>query len=201
MEQFKIIVIDDDIGIIDTIKITMGKKYLIEGCTNPLDGIKLIKNNHFDLCILDYNMPQLDGIEFVKKVRVFNNDLNIIILTGYKDTEPPSELLEKYDIQGYHEKTVDTDAIKLYIEASIKLIVFNRKKDNFAVRLKGLRAKYKKSQQEVADAVGVTRAAINNYENSSNMPNVEVLEKLSDYFGISTDYLLCRDIRYPKVNE
>lgn len=55
-------------------------------------------------------------------------------------------------------------------------------------RLKKLRQK--KTQQEVAESIGISRARYSHYENDRSEPDNDLLQKLSDYYGVSTDYLL-----------
>ncbi|MGE5572991.1 MAG: helix-turn-helix domain-containing protein [Bacteroidota bacterium] len=48
------------------------------------------------------------------------------------------------------------------------------------------------SQDELADLIGVSRGAISMYEINKREPDYETLQKLADFFGVSTDYLLGR---------
>lgn len=59
--------------------------------------------------------------------------------------------------------------------------------DRMAAELRGLRGKKHVSQQEVADAVGVERVTIKNYENGLTVPSYETAWKLADYYGVSLD--------------
>lgn len=56
--------------------------------------------------------------------------------------------------------------------------------------LKDLRNKSKKSQQEVADYLGVSRQAYSHYENGKREPDLETLLKLEEYFECSVDEIL-----------
>lgn len=60
----------------------------------------------------------------------------------------------------------------------------------FNVRLKQLRQKYKLTQSELADILGLKPTAISNYESQRNEPSFEKLISLSKYFDVSCDYLL-----------
>jgi transcriptional regulator with XRE-family HTH domain len=60
----------------------------------------------------------------------------------------------------------------------------------FNVRLKHLRQKYKLTQEELADILGLKSTAISNYESKRNEPCFEKLIALSEYFDVSCDYLL-----------
>lgn len=61
-------------------------------------------------------------------------------------------------------------------------------------RVRELRVKNKLSQQELGDAVGVTKVSICGYESGTRIPNLEKLIKLADVLGCTTDYLLGREI-------
>src|SRR6056297_1614997 len=60
----------------------------------------------------------------------------------------------------------------------------------FSQRLKYLRKEKDIYQKELAQNIGVSRSTITLYESGSRKPNLETLEKLADYFGVSIDYLL-----------
>ena len=66
----------------------------------------------------------------------------------------------------------------------------------FRDRLKELRKAYGVSQEELASIIGVERSSIGKYESpkSNIMPSYDVLARLADYFDVSIDYLLERDI-------
>lgn len=59
--------------------------------------------------------------------------------------------------------------------------------------LKSARKKSGMTQQEVADAIGVVQSAYKNYEQGNREPKGEMLVKLADLYGVTTDYLLGRN--------
>lgn len=62
------------------------------------------------------------------------------------------------------------------------------------MRLKKLMAETGVTQKQVADAIGVTEPAMNHYINGRREPNIEMLCKLADFFHVSVDYLVGRDV-------
>ncbi|SCX52277.1 helix-turn-helix domain-containing protein [Lysinibacillus fusiformis] len=60
------------------------------------------------------------------------------------------------------------------------------------VRLKYLRKSNNKTQQDIADILGITRPAYTAYEQGKRNPDYEILEKIADYYNVSIDYLLGR---------
>lgn len=61
---------------------------------------------------------------------------------------------------------------------------------DFGSNLKELRLKYKMTQKELADKIGVTKSVVSYYELQERSPSPEVLIKLSRIFHVTTDYLL-----------
>lgn len=121
--QYKIIAVDDDPGVIDTLSVFLKRSgYNLTGLVNPLEAIERIKNEHFDLLILDFIMTPIHGDTVVEEIRKFNKDIYILLLTGHKDLAPPLETIRRLDIQGYCEKSDKQDQLLLLIESGIKSI-------------------------------------------------------------------------------
>ena len=121
--DFKILIVDDEIGIVDSLSVVFKRSgYHITGLTNPLEAIERIRNEHFDLLILDFLMYPIHGDKVVERIREFNTDLYILLLTGHKDLAPPLETIKALDIQGYCEKGDRLDQLLLLVESGIKSI-------------------------------------------------------------------------------
>ena len=120
----KILVIDDEQGVIDSLKVYLGKEgYIVEGETDPLLGIEKVRNNYYDILILDYIMIPINGDKVIEEIRKFNKEIYIIVLTGHKSVAPPIETIRRLNIQGYLEKTNKFEQILLMIESSVKSII------------------------------------------------------------------------------
>lgn len=55
---------------------------------------------------------------------------------------------------------------------------------------KDLREKRGKSQQEIAEDLGVTDGSVSNWETGQRNPNVKRLQQIADYFNVSPSYLM-----------
>lgn len=120
---YKIIVVDDESGILDSLSIFLRRSgYNFTGVTDPLEAIERVKNEHFDLMLLDFIMTPLHGDQVVEEIRKFNKELYILLLTGHKDLAPPLETIRRLDIQGYCEKSDKFDQLLLLVESGIKAI-------------------------------------------------------------------------------
>lgn len=66
----------------------------------------------------------------------------------------------------------------------------NYKFTEFGNRLKTLREQCHFKQGELADKIGITRQSMSNYESGKHSPDVNVIVKMADCLGCSTDYLM-----------
>ena len=60
----------------------------------------------------------------------------------------------------------------------------------FGENLRKLRTERGLTQKELGDRVGLSKAVVSKYENSLGYPSLDMLIKISAFFGVSTDYLL-----------
>lgn len=121
--DFKIIAVDDEQGILDSLSIFMKRSgYDFVGITDPIEAINRVKTEHFDLMVLDFIMDPIHGDKVVEEIRKFNKDLYILLLTGHKDLAPPLETIHELDIQGYCEKSDKFDQLLLLIESGLKSV-------------------------------------------------------------------------------
>ncbi len=63
----------------------------------------------------------------------------------------------------------------------------------FSQRLKQLRKEKHLTQAQVAERIGVTASMVSSYETDIRLPSYEVLVKIATLFGVTVDYMLCRE--------
>lgn len=68
-------------------------------------------------------------------------------------------------------------------------------------KLKELRSIAKIPQKELAEYLGITVAAYSLYERGDREPNITILKKLADYYGVSVDYLMDRECTNPDPDD
>ena len=123
VRKYKIIGVDDEEGILDSLRVLLeNSNYEFIGVTNPVEAIEKVRQEYFDLMLLDFMMTPLHGDEVVEEIRKFNKELYILLLTGHKDLAPPLETIKRLDIQGYCEKSDKFDQLILLIESGIKSV-------------------------------------------------------------------------------
>ena len=163
--QYKIIAVDDESGIIDSLTVFLKHSgYTLVGCTDPYEAIEKVKNEHFDLMLLDYMMSPIHGDTVVEEIRKFNPELYIILLTGHKDLVPPLETIKKLSIQAYCEKDDKFDQLLLLIESAFKSIDQLQMIKNMNIELKAANEKLEKAYLETIKLLRYTVEAKDSYK-------------------------------------
>lgn len=103
------------------------------------------KDNGIELIFSDVNMPDINGVKFVKKIRALNDDIKIIMISMYTDKNIVQECL-KYGADGYLSKNCSIDNIldavknsmnnKKIIDSDLEIDNQIHKSDSFVLKYK-----------------------------------------------------------------
>ena len=92
----KILIVDDDKGIRNTLKdILEFEKYKIDESPDGLDCLVKIKQNKYDVIIMDIKMPKMDGMEAIERVQVIAPDTPVIMISGHGNIDTAVEAVKK----------------------------------------------------------------------------------------------------------
>ena len=111
IREMKILLIDDDEWIRDSLSIF----FEAEGChvlalETAEEGLSAIKDQAFDLIIVDYKLPGMDGLEFLKRIHNTQPGAIKVLITAYRNDSVVSEA-KKLKIHGFIEKPFTSDTI------------------------------------------------------------------------------------------
>ena len=97
-----IAIIDDENDILDVLEKFLSRSgdLNIDTFDNPIDGLSRVQNGNYDLLLLDIMMPQMDGIELLKKLKETNPNIIVIMMTAYTTLERTIEA-HKYGAKNY----------------------------------------------------------------------------------------------------
>lgn len=119
----RILVIDDDVNMMDVLSVVLRRYgHFVKTYTEPLSAIEELKNNTYDILIVNYLMTPVKGDKIVETVREFNKEIYIILMSIHKDLAPSIEVMQKLDIQAYYEKSNRFDNLIMLIQSGIKYI-------------------------------------------------------------------------------
>mgnify|MGYP001186499420 CR=1 FL=1 len=95
------------------------RSYEVVTCDNGIEAYNIFKKTVFDICIFDVMLPEMDGFELAKKIRVDNKHIPIIFLTARSMQEDKIEGL-KLGGDDYLTKPFNIEELYLKIEIFLK---------------------------------------------------------------------------------
>ncbi|MDA8168162.1 MAG: sigma-54 dependent transcriptional regulator [Nitrospiraceae bacterium] len=159
----QILIIDDDDYIRDSLNIFFKEKgFATREVSNCQAGLDLLKEENFDLIIVDLVMPGMGGLEFLRKSAGLNLDTPAIVVTAFGTVQTAVEAM-KFGAFDYITKPFVLDELMIIVERAIGVSMLQ--KENFMLK-KQLKSKYKFNGL-IGDSPGMQRV-------------YEMIEKIAD---------------------
>jgi DNA-binding NtrC family response regulator len=109
-EKKRILVVDDDVGILRVFKRILEKEgYIVETAETGKDAIEKIKNEKFNVCLIDVRLPDMDGTELLRKMANDSETIKIIV-TGFS-TEEVGKKAADYGADDFLVKPIRADEL------------------------------------------------------------------------------------------
>ena len=152
----KALVIDDDKSMLDLMKFQLeAERFEVTTADRGTKGLGFVEENEFDIILTDLNLPDIDGIEMVRRCKEFSPNTEIIMVTGFGSVEKAIEAT-KAGAFYYVEKPVEFEELLILIEKAV-----DHKKQ--VEEIKELRSKLS-SRTSYEGVVGGSRAMQDIYE-------------------------------------
>ncbi|MCP4353191.1 MAG: sigma-54-dependent Fis family transcriptional regulator [Desulfobacterales bacterium] len=141
MEQATILIVDDTRGALFLLKSHLEKwGYSALSSSSGAEALSILdKNNNIDMVISDQVMPEMDGIELLRKVRETYEDIPFIVLTGHGSIDK-AVISMKHGADDYITKPYNPDELKNAIRRSLnyyRLSKENKELKNYLSDLRG----------------------------------------------------------------
>ncbi len=120
MERNRILIIDDDEIVRKSCeKVLSPEGYITVTAGSGREGLKLLSKKPFDLVLTDLRMPDMDGIEVLKRVKEGWPDIEVIIITGYGTVKSAIEAI-RYGAYDYVEKPFSPEELLNVVRRSLE---------------------------------------------------------------------------------
>ena len=193
-DSFSILALDDDLIITSTIQAYFKRSgFNVDTESDPIKAVERIRSGAYDILLLDYLMTPICGDKVVERIREFNMDLYIILLTGHKSVAPPIKTIRELDIQGYYEKSDRFDQLEMLIESSCKSIRQLRIIREYQAELDGAYKLLENSHYEAIRAMRLMVDAKDQYTRGHSDRVAFYSEQIALRLGYSKSY--CEKIR------
>jgi DNA-binding NtrC family response regulator len=110
---------DEDIVIRSCLRILEGDEFQVEAVQDGREALRKIEENPYDVMILDIMMPNMDGLEVLRRVKETHPNVDVIMITGLSqiDTAVQAMKLGAFD---YISKPFEPDELKLVVQRALE---------------------------------------------------------------------------------
>ena len=110
----KLLIVEDDRAFCGLLKNFFSQEYEVTAFTDPVEAAEYISENEIDVVLTDMNMPVIDGMEILRRVKAEADDADVLIMTAYADVETAVEAMKK-GAYSYIVKPFTTDELSLQL--------------------------------------------------------------------------------------
>jgi DNA-binding NtrC family response regulator len=115
-----VLIVDDDEVMRETISDVLRKRgYEVALASSGGGALSAIKKNIIDLVLLDMKLPDIDGIEVLKKIKEFDTEILVIMMTAYSDVQTAVSAM-KSGAYHYINKPFELEELRLLIEKGLE---------------------------------------------------------------------------------
>lgn len=115
-DPLRVLVVDDDRSLLQVLLTLLE----IEGCKveaadSPFVAMGMVRQQPFDLVLADLRMPRMDGLQFLRAVKLFSSDAIVVLMTAYP-TDETERLAADQGVDRYLYKPFKLEELKGLLE-------------------------------------------------------------------------------------
>ena len=122
MDMYKILLVDDEPDNLALLYRTLRGKYELMKTTSPIEALDILSKNHIDLVISDHKMPEMDGVEFLKRVYDNYPDTMRLLVTAYTDSVILIDAINYAKIYRYIKKPYEPSELLLTVANTLEYL-------------------------------------------------------------------------------
>ncbi len=116
MHDGTILIVDDERGQLEALSGFLKKLgYTVFADTAAPKALNLVRSHPIDVVLTDYRMPEMTGVDFLKKVKEINPEIAVIVMTAFGSVESAVAAL-KAGATDYLQKPLDLDQVELIVK-------------------------------------------------------------------------------------
>jgi signal transduction histidine kinase len=116
-----ILVVDDNKGLCEGVKEYLEQEgYAVECANNGKDAIALLRNNKYDIALVDIKLPDIHGTDLVKKLADISPSTDFIHITAHATLDTAIEAVRQEQVVSYETKPLDMDHLLAILRQIMK---------------------------------------------------------------------------------
>jgi signal transduction histidine kinase len=131
MKETQLLMLDDEQSILRSVKgLFINEPFNIAVTTDPNEAMEVIEKENIKVVMCDHRMPNITGVEFLKKVKDKHPDIIRILFTGYADVQATEDAINIAQVYRFIKKPWDSSDLKVTVSKAMNhfdLVAENKK--------------------------------------------------------------------------
>lgn len=137
MKKQQILVVDDEKMVLNAIKRTLrNENYTTHTAKSGDEGLILLEAYDIEMVISDYNMPEMTGLDFLKRVKKNYPHILTIMLTGHAEIEIAVSAINEAGVYKFILKPWEDADLKITIKRALESLELIKERDSLAKQVK-----------------------------------------------------------------
>src|SRR5438128_2690722 len=115
IRRHTILVVDDEADVVHSVQDLLRLDYRVLGATRAEEALKLVQEEEVHIVMTDQRMPEMTGVEFLRRIRGEHPDAVRLLFTGYADIKAVIDAINQGNVYRYITKPWDPDELQVII--------------------------------------------------------------------------------------
>lgn len=137
-QRYKILIVDDEPDNLQLLYRTLRRDYEVTKAQGPLEALEILKETPFNCILSDHKMPDMDGVEFLKRTYDMYPDTIRLLVTAYSDVEILMNAINYAKIYRYIKKPYSPEELLHIVQLALEYYQLKEDNKKLIVDLKDL---------------------------------------------------------------
>ncbi len=184
LAPIRVLVVDDDKAICEYMETFLSKDgFEVKTLNDPSSAPDEVKNGGYHLVVLDLMMPKMDGLSVLERIRKVDNDVAVVIFTGYPSLETAVQSM-KLDAVDYLKKPFNPEEFRVVVDRVMRKKGLLRTPEENLHRVIGetirnLRKDRNLTLKQMARRTGLSVSLLSQIERAESSASISSLYKIA----------------------
>lgn len=147
----KLLVIDDEQPVLEMLELSLSSEgYEVFIAQSGEEGLRIFEDQEPKLVITDIKMPGVDGIEVLKRIKVLDDEAEVVVITGHGDMDSAISALQ-HGASDFITKPVRDEVLMLSLDRAKKKLALAQQLKNYTENLEEMVEEYKQELKEAQE--------------------------------------------------
>ncbi|GGC65103.1 hypothetical protein GCM10011396_10110 [Undibacterium terreum] len=179
--QRTLLIVDDEPNILASIRRLLRREgYQILVANSGMEGLSILETNSVDVIISDQRMPNMTGVEFLRKAKLSHPDTVRIVLSGYTELQSITDAINEGAIYKFLTKPWDDEQLRLNIQEAFHYKEMADENRRLTFQIQATNTELAKANRQLADIVEQKQQQIKRDEIS-----LEIVREVLQYIPLA----------------